>query len=93
MVRGTPAERFVQRGTYVTVFRDRNAFEKNAFANELRKRHGAKWEEWDRAAINEHDPELSKKYTYAIAMRDYVFITSPSDYVATLAEHFECTRR
>ncbi len=88
LIAGTPAERFVQRGSYVTIFRDCHAFERNAFANELRKRHGAKWEEWDRAAINEHDSELSTKYTFAIAMRDYVFITSPSDYVAALAEHF-----
>lgn len=85
----TSAGRFIYGGTYATLYRDRSAFEKNAFANELRKRHGVTWEAWDRPAIDAHDPELSSAYTFAIAMRDYLFVTSPPRYVAAIAEHFE----
>ncbi len=86
---GTPAEPFIARGAYATLYRDRAAFEANAFANDLRKRHGITWEEWDRPAIEAYDPELSDAYTFAIAMRDYLFVTSPPRYLATLAEHFQ----
>ncbi|WP_282606094.1 FAD-binding oxidoreductase [Pelagibius sp. Alg239-R121] len=85
---GTAAERFLQRGTYVTLFRAREEFARNTFSNELRKKHGAVWEEWDRMAIDAYDPAISGAYIFATAMRDYVFVTSPSKYVTALADHF-----
>ena len=89
LARGTPAERFIQHGFYTTIYRDRAAFKKDAFGYALRKAHGAEWEEWDCAALREYDPELSEKYTFAVAMKDTILITSPGGYVAALAGHFE----
>lgn len=85
---GTSAEGFLHRGTYVTPFRTREEFARNTFSNELRKKHGAVWDEWDRTAIEAYDPAISDAYTFATAMPNYVFITSPSKYVAALADHF-----
>ncbi len=85
---GTAAERFLQRGTYVTLFRSQDEFGKSTFSNDLRKKHGAEWDEWDRAAIDAYDPAVSSAYTFAIAMHDYVFVTSPSKYLTALADHF-----
>lgn len=85
---GTAAERFLQRGTYVTLFRSQKEFAKNTFANEMRKKHGAVWDDWDRAAIAAYDPEISEAYAFATAMPDYVFVSSPSKYVTALADHF-----
>lgn len=85
---GTPAERFLRRGHYVTLFRSREEFTGSTFANDLRKKHGAVWDDWDRDAIAEYDPALSDAYSYATAMPDYVFVTSPSKYVTALADHF-----
>ncbi len=85
---GTPAEGFLQRGPYVTLFRSREDFARNPFANELRKKHGAVWDDWDRTAIAAYDPAVSPAYRFATAMPDYVFVRSPSQYVAALADHF-----
>ena len=89
LARGTPAERFIQHGFYTTIYQNRAAFKKDAFGFALRKAHGAEWEEWDRAALCDYDPELSEKYTFAVAMKDNILITSPGRYVAALAGHFE----
>ncbi len=89
LARGTPAERFIQHGFYTAIYRDRAAFEGDAFGFALRRAHGFEWEEWDRAALREYDPELSEAYTFGAALKDHGFITSPAGYVAALAEHFE----
>ena len=89
LARGTPAERFIRHGFYTAIYRDRAAFEKDSFGFALRRAHGFEWEEWDRAALREYDPELSEDYTFAAALKDHGFITSPAGYVAALAEHFE----
>jgi len=89
LARGTPAERFIQHGFYTAIYRDRAAFEGDAFGFGLRRAHGLEWEEWDREALLEYDPELSAAYTFGAAMKDHGFITSPARYVAALAEHFE----
>ena len=85
---GTSAERFLQRGTYVTLFRSKEEFTNSAFGFNLRKKHGAVWEEWNRTAIEAYDSELSDDYTFATAMPEYLFVSSPSKYVTALAEHF-----
>ncbi len=89
LARGTPAARFIQHGFYTAIYRDRAAFEGDAFGFALRRAHGFEWEEWDRAALSEYDPELSETYTFGAAMKDHGFITSPAGYVAALAENFE----
>ena len=89
LARGTPAERFIQRGFYTVLYRDRAAFEGDAFGFGLRRANGFEWDEWDREALREYDPELSEAYTFGAALRDHGFITSPARYVAALAEHFE----
>jgi D-amino-acid dehydrogenase len=89
LARGTPAERFIQHGHFTSIYRDRAAFEKDAFGFGLRRARGFEWEEWDREALAEYDPELSETYTFGAALKDHGFITSPGRYVAALAEHFE----
>jgi D-amino-acid dehydrogenase len=89
LARGTPAERFIQRGYYTAIYRDRAAFEADGFGFALRKAHGFEWEEWDRATLRDHDPELSETYGFGAALKDHGFISSPAGYVAALAGHFE----
>jgi D-amino-acid dehydrogenase len=89
LARGTPAERFVQQGYYTSIYRDRATYEKDAYTFGLRRANGFEWEEWDRAALADYDPGLSETYTFAAAMKNHGFITSPGGYVAALAEYFE----
>ncbi|HUF87409.1 MAG TPA: FAD-binding oxidoreductase [Thermohalobaculum sp.] len=89
LARGTPAERYVQRGYYTMIYPDRKAFERDAFGFALRRSNGFDWEEWDRARLSDYDPELSSRYTFCAALTDHGFVTQPGAYVAALAEHFE----
>lgn len=89
LARGTPAERFLRRGYYTMVYRDRKAFMADAFGYALRRSHGFGWEEWDRARLAAYDPELSGRFTFAAALTDHGHVTSPGAYVAALAGHFE----
>ncbi len=89
LAQGTPAERFVRRGYYTCIYPDRAAFERDGFEWALRRAHGFDWEEWDRPRLAAHDPGLSERYTFAAALTDHGYITSPGRYVAALAEHFE----
>lgn len=86
---GTPAERFLRRGYYTLVYRDRRAFEADAFAFALRRANGFRWEEWDRAQLADYDPALSERYGFAAALPEHGHVTSPGAYVAALAAHFE----
>lgn len=89
LARGTPAERFIETGFYTAIYRNRAAYEKDAYTFGLRKANGFAWEEWDQPKLAEYDPGLSRDYTFAAAMKDHGFITAPGGYVAALAEHFE----
>lgn len=86
---GTGAASFVRPGAYTAIYRDRAAFEKDAFGYDLRRALGSAWDEWDRETLNRHDPELSDAYGFAASLRDHGFIASPAGYVAALAAHFE----
>lgn len=88
LAKGTPAERFIQHGYYTAIYRDRAAFDGDAFGWNLRRAHGFEWEEWDRATLHDYDPGLSDIYGFGAALKDHGFITSPAGYVAALAEHF-----
>jgi D-amino-acid dehydrogenase len=89
LVCGTPAEKFIKHGYYTAIYRSRAHFEADAFGFGLRKACGFEWDEWDRAELAEYDPGLSEVYTFGAAIKDHGFVTSPSGYVAALAEYFE----
>ena len=89
LARGTDAASFVRSANYTAIYRNRAAFRKDAFVFGLRRSLGSDWDEWDRATLNAHEPELSDAYGFAASFRDHGFISSPAGYVAALAEHFE----
>lgn len=86
--KGTPAQKYLYRGTYVTLYNDRNAFDPHSFGNSLKVQHGWEWEEWDRNKISNYDPELSTRFNFATATKDYLFLSSPGDYTRSLTEYF-----
>ncbi len=85
---GTPAERYIETGHYAYLYKDRAAFEKDAWGFAIRREHGAEWEEWDRAALVERDPHLSQAVGFAAALTDHGWITDPGAYLAALFEAF-----
>lgn len=88
LARGTGAERFIETGDYVYLYRSRADYEGDALAMSLRKAHGFEIEEWDRPVLEERDPRLSPAYTFGANLPDHGWITAPGPYVAALAEAF-----
>lgn len=89
LARGTPAERWIRTGEYSYLYSSRVAFEGDAFGFALRESHGFEWEERDRKALLETDPNLGPDYTFAAAFRNHGWIADPGHYVADLAAWFE----
>ncbi len=85
---GTGAERFIGVDEYAYLYRDRAAFEADAWGFALRRTLGFDWEERGRDALVERDPALSPAYGFGAVFRDHGWITSPGGYVAALAESF-----
>jgi D-amino-acid dehydrogenase len=88
LARGTLAQRFIRRGDYVFLYPDRRTFEHDAFGFGLRRDHGTTWEEWDRARLAGHDPELSPGFGFAAAIKGGAWVAAPGPYVAALGQHF-----
>ncbi|NQU58526.1 MAG: FAD-binding oxidoreductase [Rhodospirillales bacterium] len=88
LAQGTDAGRWIRPGTYVYLYENREAFEKDAFGWGLRREHGYQWDILEGGAIRESEPALSPKYDYAVALRDHGMIDSPGKYVRDLASGF-----
>lgn len=89
LARGTPAERWIRTGEYSYLYSSRAAFEGDAFGFALRRAHGFQWEERDRDALLEVDPNIGPDYSFAAAFKNHGWITDPGRYVADLAAWFE----
>lgn len=85
---GTGAERFIRDGIYAHLYRCRADYEADAIWHALKRRHGAKIEERDRARLLQDDPHLGTHYNFAACYMDHGWITDPGAYVAALAEQF-----
>ncbi len=85
---GTGAERFITDGIYAFLYRSKEGCDGDAWAHELRQKHGARIEFRDLARLREEDPHLGDRYTYAACYMDHGWISNPGDYVAALFAHY-----
>ena len=85
---GTPAAAFIQTGDYVNLYRSRSDYESDPFSIAIRKEHGFDPDQITREEILERDPNIGSAYTFGTVFKDYGWISSPGDYVATLFDHF-----
>ncbi len=88
LAKGTAAETLIETGNYAYIYKDRKGFEKDAFGFAIRREHGAEWEEWDRDALLEQDPNLSEDAGFAVALKDHGWIRDPGAYTAALLDAF-----
>lgn len=88
LAQGTAAERHIRTGDYLYLYRDRAAFDKDAFGMGLRRDNGLTWEERGRDAITAADPAMGPNYGFAAAFPDHGWIHNPGAYLADLAAHF-----
>lgn len=84
---GTGAEKWIVPSDYLYLYKDRAAFEGDAFGWSLRRDSGFEWEELEGAAMRAQDPVLSQDIGFGVKMGNHGRITSPGDYVRDLADH------
>ena len=85
---GTPAERWIRPSSYLYVYPDRRAYEKDAFGWGLRREQGFEWEVVEGDAVREIEPALSPGYRCAVVLEEHGFIADPGRYVKDLAAAF-----
>jgi D-amino-acid dehydrogenase len=88
LARGTAAERYIREGVYAHLYRSRADYEADGAFHAIRRAHGFRMEERDRARLLEDDPRLGEHYGFAACWLDHGWITDPGAYVAALAGHF-----
>lgn len=86
---GTPAEKWVHDCDYKFAYKNRAAFESEAFTWELRREAGFVPEIIEGEAIRELDPALGPSIQCIAMMKNHGFISDPGNYVADLAKVFE----
>jgi D-amino-acid dehydrogenase len=82
---GAP-ELIVQDGLLIP-YRDRAAYEADAFAWSLRRENGVNWTLLEGEALRSASPGLSKDYTLGAFLPDGGHCANPGGYVAALAAH------
>ena len=86
---GTAAEKWVVPSDYVFVYRDRAAFEADAFAWSVRRRHGFRWDEMEGERFAAYDPVFGPAQRFAVRLGGHGRIADPGRYVKDLARHAE----
>ncbi|KAA2213369.1 NAD(P)/FAD-dependent oxidoreductase [Teichococcus oryzae] len=82
---GVP-ELIEQRGD-MYIYPDRAAFEAEAMSWRIRKAVGIPWLELSGEELRQREPELDRRYTFAVLMEQGGHCTDPGAYVAALVAH------
>lgn len=86
---GTGAEKWIVPSDYLYIYKDRAAFEADALAWDIRKKHGITWDELEGAALRAYDRIFSPDQNFAVHMANHGRISDPGKYVKALAAHVE----
>lgn len=86
---GMPAAKWIQDSEYNFVYRDRAAFEADAYTWALRREAGFVPEVIEGDAVREREPILSPDMRLLAVNKDHGFILNPGSYVQDLVTQFE----
>ena len=84
---GTGAERFLTEGDYLFGYKDKAAFEADAYAWKIRRDRGHPYEEMTAEQLAEYDPAMAGRFGYAVRCPQHGHISDPGAYVNALADH------
>lgn len=85
----TGAERYIGPGDYLYVYKDRAAYEADAYGWGLRRARGYEVEELEGEALAAYDPALAGRFGFGAVSSTGGMITDPGAYVAALHAHFK----
>lgn len=86
---GTPAEKWIADSDYLFAYKDRAAFDADAYTWALRADAGFVPEVVEGNAVREVEPALSSVIDCLAILKEHGFIRDPGNYVADLAKAFE----
>jgi D-amino-acid dehydrogenase len=86
LTQGTPAAKWIQESDYNFAYKDRAAFEADAYVWELRREAGFIPEIIEGPAVQEHEPILGKNTTLLAVNKNHGYILNPSNYVKDLVK-------
>lgn len=86
LTRGTSAAKWVQESDYSFAYRDRAAFEEDAFAWQLRREAGFDPTFIEGAAVQEAEPILGPKSRFLAVLKNHGYILNPGAYVGNLVD-------
>lgn len=87
LARGTPAERYIVPSDYRFAYRNRAAYEADAFAWDIRRHHGYRWEMMEGPAARRAEPLLGPEAGFVVSVPGHGHIADPGAYVKALAAH------
>lgn len=88
LAKGTQAAKWIKPCDYLYIYQDRNAYEADAIAWDLRKQYGIEWEELEGKDVTRYDSLFSSKFKFAVNLKGHGRIDDPAQYVSDLATHF-----
>lgn len=88
LAEGAPDAALIRTGDYGFLYRDRAAWEADAFGHALRRAHGMTPALAEGAALRDRDPALAPEWGFAAIYPDHGWIHDPGAYVAALAARF-----
>ncbi len=89
LAKGTGAEKWINPCDYVFVYDDRKAFEKSAFAWDVRRELGISWDVMNAEEFANYDPAFGHIGSYAIRLANHARIADPGLYVTDLVKYFQ----
>ncbi len=89
LAEGTGADRWIVPSDYLFIYRDRAAYNADAFGWSLRAANGFAWDELEGAAFHDYDPAFAHELNFAVRLGDHGRIADPGRYVKDLAAHAE----
>lgn len=89
LARETGADAFIKDGSYIFAYKDKAAFDKDAFAWDIRSKRGTQFREMDAKDLSAFDPNLEGRFGYGVECLHHGQITDPGAYINALFAHFE----
>ncbi|MEX2519835.1 MAG: FAD-dependent oxidoreductase [Paracoccaceae bacterium] len=85
---GTGAERFIKPGDYLFGYKDRAAYDAEAYGWAIRRKRGFEFEEMGPEAVAAFDPALKGRFGFVLRAPGHGMISDPGAYVRALHAHF-----
>lgn len=86
---GTGAEKWIVPSDYAFLYRDRTAYEADAFGWSIRKENGFEWDILEGRDLRDFDPVFGPDIGFAARCANHGRISDPGAYVKALAAHAE----